>query len=74
MNVFYANGSGKWLDRSLWDKPNSQWSTIGFDDFQDGWNDIILKENNPNSNAQPPANPHPLFPTGIWGNFDKQYN
>jgi prepilin-type N-terminal cleavage/methylation domain-containing protein len=62
VNVFYANGSGKWLDRSLWDKPTSVWSSIPPGNFQDGWNDYILKETNPQ------------FPTGIWGNFDKQYN
>jgi prepilin-type N-terminal cleavage/methylation domain-containing protein len=73
VNVFYANGSGQWLDRSLWDKPNSIWGSIGFDDFQDGWNPYILKENNP---ALPisASNPRPEFPTGVWGNFDKQFN
>jgi prepilin-type N-terminal cleavage/methylation domain-containing protein len=61
VNVFYANGGGKWLDRSLWDRPNSFWATIPFDNFQESWNDYILKENTPN----------PLLPIGVWGFFDR---
>jgi hypothetical protein len=62
VNVFFANGSGLWLDRGLWDKPTSFWSGIAFDDFQPGWNDYILNETNP------------IKPSGVWGNFDRQFN
>jgi prepilin-type N-terminal cleavage/methylation domain-containing protein len=63
VNVFYANGSGVWLDRTMWDKTTSFWSTIPFDNFQPAWNDYILKET-----------PDPNKPIGVWGNFDKQFN
>ena len=64
VNVFYANGGGKWLDMSMWAK--AQWLGLSDDTFQgdsdgltQGYNLAILDDRNP------------LKPTGTWGFFDR---
>jgi prepilin-type N-terminal cleavage/methylation domain-containing protein len=61
VNVFYANGSGKWVDRSAIVKPGFFWATIGYDDFQSttGYNNAMLIETAAGSG-------------GVWAVFDKQ--
>jgi prepilin-type N-terminal cleavage/methylation domain-containing protein len=73
VNVFFANGGGKWLERSYWDKPNSLWRRIPPDDFQPSNNDLILLENDPTKpiSTTTPINPDPLKPIGVWGFFDR---
>jgi prepilin-type N-terminal cleavage/methylation domain-containing protein len=44
VNVFYANGGGKWVDRSVWDRPGQLWRTIQGADFQVSWNNTQLIE------------------------------
>ncbi len=58
VNVFYANGSGKWVDKTMIPS-NQQWWTIAYDDFQPSWNNSQLVENSFGSG-------------GVWAVFDKQ--
>jgi type II secretory pathway pseudopilin PulG len=57
LNVFYANGGGKWVHREAFDK--GFWRNIAYDDFQPGWNNSMLNET--------------VTPSGgIWSTFDRE--
>ena len=61
VQVFYANGSAKWVHRDTFDKPGGFWRTIPADNYQPSWNNTQLNEA-----VTPPA-----LPGGVWAQFDR---
>lgn len=59
INVWYGNGGARWVDRKVFDNPNSMWRNIPDNSFSTTYNPWILDET---------ANP----PTGIWIDLDRQ--